>query len=520
MTIYIFTGKASTNCSTTPSTCSDGAVVSEDPYNNCEALCAIPIAEKRSCFPDYRIHLSPTYSTPTECGQEAAGNSSCTSNRILVSDEFGCYCCQAGASYYGNANFDLYSYGTTDAPTESPTNNPTTQPTTGAPTAMPTTYPTMEPTLNPTPYPTLRNRVMRNYTLRLEADYDAFNNYARGNYTRKQRMATQIIESGLGVDENPSLSAIDIMVLDVRKGSIIIDYVISANNEMLIGMASSNMNDSLGSSISIGNLTFNFASNGILTPSPTAEPTVSPTPMPTTPTTTPTVEPTVMPNIATMNPTAAPIPDDVSCGDTMEATFNGEWEYYLDIDNDSIVTFDTCSSYLNLFSMRIYMIEETNDTLYAECIECGSICFEESQFRVALEADTYLMVIDGPHKFEMICEPEPFVSGEPTLEPTREPTLEPTPMPTCEPKPTLHPNDSIPVIGNVSVNVNLSDIMASTSYLSDPFGRFEAEVLMRIVDENGTLIEDMDECHECFIWQYQTDGTLCNLWCFAYLLPT
>ena len=95
-------------------------------------------------------------------------------------------------------------------------------------------------------------------------------------------MALQIIRRGLGVDGNSTLSGIDITILDVRRGSIIIEYVISALNDSLIGMASTNMDESLGSSIVIGNLSFNFSSNSVLTAAPTGDPTVNPTIDPTT----------------------------------------------------------------------------------------------------------------------------------------------------------------------------------------------------------------------------------------------
>ena len=128
------------------------------------------------------------------------------------------------------------------------------------------------------------------------------------------------------------------------------------------------------------------------TADPTEEPTTEPTLGPTSaspsnpPSAAPSNPPTAMPTVPTMNPTASPIPVDVSCGEQREGPSNGEWEYYLDIDNDSVVTFDTCSSYLNLFSMWIYTEDDNNSsTLYAECIECGSICLEESQFRVAMD---------------------------------------------------------------------------------------------------------------------------------------
>ena len=181
----------SADCSSTLFACDDGAMVSEDPYNNCDTVCAIQVAIKQTCDSGSRIEVDSSWtsssSTPTECGQLAAADSRCTSNRILVSDTHGCYCCKAGATWSINANFDHYSYGTTEAPTESPTYIPTRIPThiptdiptdiptgvptkepttnsptqspatgipTGSPTIMPTTAPTLDPTFHPSPQPT------------------------------------------------------------------------------------------------------------------------------------------------------------------------------------------------------------------------------------------------------------------------------------------------------------------------------------------------------------------------------
>ena len=185
-----------------------------------------------------------------------------------------------------------------------------------------------------------------------------------------------------------------------------------------------------------------------------------------------------MPTVPTMNPTASPIPVDVSCGEQREGPSDGEWEYYLDIDNDSIVTFDTCSSYLNLFSMWIYTGDDNiSSTLYADCIECGSICLEESQFRVAMDADTYFMVIDGAHRFEVICEPEKHPTSEPTQQSTPDvSSVSPSTVPTTA---LSHPTIvSDPTEQENVVNVTVRDVSSPTPYLSDPFGRFKASNIM------------------------------------------
>ena len=206
------------------------------------------------------------------------------------------------------------------------------------------------------------------------------------------------------------------------------------------------------------------------------------------------MEPTVNP---TVNPSAAPTPGVVFCGDYREHNEHGDWEYYLQIVNDSIVTIDTCSSYLNLFSMRIY----SNGTLYDECLECGAICLDESKFRMAMTMGTYLLSIDQRHKFEMICEPEPHPTTEPTGHPTTDSlTLSPSSVPTNDPT-TSHPTAK-----QIAVNVTFRDTTSSTSYLSDPFGRFEASNIVVIDDKNNELGDAVVDCVSCFIWQYRFDG--------------
>ena len=81
----------------------------------------------------------------------------------------------------------------------------------------------------------------------------------------------------LGVDEKHFASNLNVSILDVRRGSVIVDYTLSANNELLIENALSNMNASMGQSMEFGNLTFIFSSNSVLTLSPTDSPTALPT---------------------------------------------------------------------------------------------------------------------------------------------------------------------------------------------------------------------------------------------------
>ena len=59
-------------------------------------------------------------------------------------------------------------------------------------------------------------------------------------------------------------------IFEVRRGSVIVDYGMETNNEELMNMAVSNMNDSIGSSVTIGNMTFDFLSNSLIVPSESA----------------------------------------------------------------------------------------------------------------------------------------------------------------------------------------------------------------------------------------------------------
>ena len=208
-------------------------------------------------------------------------------------------------------------------------------------------------------------------------------------------------------------------------------------------------------------------------------------------------EPTSHPSMhPTFKPTSSPTVGDAFCGESEEGESDGEWEYYLHIDNDYTVTFDTCSSYLNLFSMRIYTMNGSNATLYAECIECGSICFEPSKFSLFLAEGTYFMEIDEMHYFTVICDMEMSTTPESASQESPSPTNIPSSDPTSS---TISP---YPTEQDIVVNVTVGDILSSTSYLSDPFGRLDASSSVLIDDEFG-LLDEIDV--SCFIWQYQSD---------------
>merc|ERR1712232_1030556 len=98
--------------------------------------------------------------------------------------------------------------------------------------------------------------------------------------------------------------------------------------------------------------------------------------------------------------------------------------------------------------MDIFMQNATNNPIES-CFECGSICLVESQFTMTLNANTYLLKINGPHQFEMICTPKTDtdsptpITKSPTLSPTKYPPPSPT---TSAPTKSTHPvfNASFP----------------------------------------------------------------------------
>ena len=391
-------------------------------------------------------------------------------------------------------------------PTVNPTNNPTMEPT-GFPTNDPTVEPTMDPTAFPTSYPTSKEIITRNYSLILDSDYDALEKHTGSNKTAMKQVGLELVESGIGYGRHPSMSQIRIHILNVRRGSVIIDYTLSGNNEGLLEMAASNMNSSIGTNMSIGNMTFGFSSHAVYveTSIPTESPSTMPTVYPSTdpsadPTNDPTADPTVYP---TATPTRSPTAGNVFCGERIEEKENGQWEYYLHVENDSIVILDTCSSYLNLFSMRIYEINLFNMESYAECIECGSICFEPLQFTVAMKSGTYHMVIDEKHAVQIICAPEPHPTTEPT-DPlsTDSPTFIPSSHPTDDPT-TAYPTKT-EIVVNVTFGGDGTPI-PSDLFLSDPFGRFEVMIVLNVKDESEAL-GDILECKACFLWQYRSGG--------------
>eukprot|EP01083_Nonionella_stella_P128801 390383_1 len=232
---------------------------------------------------------------------------------------------------------------------------------------------------------------------------------------------------------------------------------------------------------------------------PTKEPTGSPTVVPThAPTTrSPSTDPTVSP---TFHPTQAPTPQDIQCNHAgiTETETDGTYEYFLHINEQSIVRFDTCRT-LALFDI---FIEDTNDTdRNHSCVECGSICYEPSQYQVALSVGKYRMDIHGPHAFKMICTPKPD-SDAPTSSPiTFEPTKTPTGYPTANPT-TSRPTQREHPVFNVSFPGDGGAPLSRYTFLGDPYGRFEAYIAVELYDAESVLgVTAL--CAECFVWQYR-----------------
>eukprot|EP01083_Nonionella_stella_P171990 588894_1 len=105
---------------------------------------------------------------------------------------------------------------------------------------------------------------------------------------------------------------------------------------------------------------------------PTIDPTQAPTRTTATPTLNPSDHPTAPTTQPTLNPTKSPTPTDIYCDDPgIVINTDGDYAYFLLIEEPSIVRFDTCQT-LHLFDIFIQDMEREN--LNYSCIECGSIC--------------------------------------------------------------------------------------------------------------------------------------------------
>merc|ERR1719295_616223 len=135
-----------------------------------------------------------------------------------------------------------------------------------------------------------------------------------------------------------------------------------------------------------------------------------------------------------------------------------------------------------------------------QCIECGSICLEPFQFSLELSNGTYLMTVNEKHKFTMKCTDIVIPTSQPTE------AAVPTAMPSVIP--SSAPTTGYPTQSDIVVNVSFADdgIPDADSYLSDPYGRFEASITVIVVDEDY-ILGNIKSCTECYVWQYREYGT-------------
>eukprot|EP01083_Nonionella_stella_P222321 793501_1 len=129
-------------------------------------------------------------------------------------------------------------------PSMSPTRNPTKDPTmtpsvdtiipsanpTIVPTGSPSSYPSNIPTALPTQIPTLFIPIQKAFTLLLNGNFGTFEQYLNDNNVKINVWAAEVIRTLLNDDNNPQLSSIIVAILNVRGGSIVIDYELESNS--------------------------------------------------------------------------------------------------------------------------------------------------------------------------------------------------------------------------------------------------------------------------------------------------
>eukprot|EP01083_Nonionella_stella_P221627 791616_1 len=108
--------------------------------------------------------------------------------------------------------------------------------------------------------------------------------------------------------------------------------------------------------------------------------------------------------------------------------------------------------------------------------------------------------------------PSNIPSQSPTQIPTHNPSTSPSIIPTQSPlhssdAPTSNPITSHPTMANQPVFTasfpGYGRPFSVHSFLSDPYGRFEASIEIRIVDQDNALGVTV-LCTDCFIWQYRS----------------
>eukprot|EP01084_Bolivina_argentea_P079409 144053_1 len=230
--------------------------------------------------------------------------------------------------------------------------------------------PTDTPT---TAYPTLSTRRTRRFVLALFGDFDALQQYVNGTNSSIVVWAKGVIRRMISITIHPQLSTVIITIHSVGRGSVEIDYSLEVDVVSLLDLAEVMINSTVEVRTD-GNFTFPVLSNTEYTANPTQMPTDSPTNKPTQsplpgqmthdptpgptkepttsiPTTAPTTKPSKPPlpdqmthdptsgpsmEPTTRIPTMAPTPQDIDCNhDGIATTVDGEYEYYLHIDETS-----------------------------------------------------------------------------------------------------------------------------------------------------------------------------------------
>ena len=164
----------------------------------------------------------------------------------------------------GTMVFEMRFSSTTDEPTtaspttaEPTTAEPTTaQSTSGSPSAEPIMSPSNEPTASPTAnhttgWPTISEVIKRSATMHLNAAFSDLEFNADDNDMTNEELAEMIVESAMNLDSDSSLSNVDITIIEVREGSVIIDYTLESAVDGVVALALDNIEDTVGHNITI-----------------------------------------------------------------------------------------------------------------------------------------------------------------------------------------------------------------------------------------------------------------------------
>jgi len=110
--------------------------------------------------------------------------------------------------------------------------------------------PTIDPTMSPVTEPPVvtGNATTRQFTITINADFTETKAYLDANGVTLIEFATEVIAAAMHQDSTPSFRAVDIAVLDVRSGSIVIEYALTAEDAILSAANTKTM-QSVGTSL-------------------------------------------------------------------------------------------------------------------------------------------------------------------------------------------------------------------------------------------------------------------------------